>query len=133
MGREAQRFVDMRVKLADHADERVTCHHTCRTARMPLRGYVLSLRLVQRELCANAVGNTLHGFNCVGPVHGTAIAHPAGVDGVAGQNAGDVHRLVRQTCVKRGQLLAGRLDGTRQCRNGRSVRIPQVDVSDFVQ
>ena len=27
MGREAQRLVDMRVKLADHTDEYVTSHH----------------------------------------------------------------------------------------------------------
>ena len=48
MGREAQRLVNVRVKLADHADEYVTGHHAGRAARMPLCRHIFSIRLIQR-------------------------------------------------------------------------------------
>ena len=133
MGREAQRLVDMRVKLADHTDEYVTSHHASRTTRMPLCRHIFSLRLIQRESCTNTVEDALHRLDGVRPIHCAALAQPTGVNGVAGQNASNMHRLVRKPGIKRGKLLVRRLDCTRQCRNRRSVRIPQIHVADLIQ
>ena len=95
MRRQAQRFVHMRMQFADHTDKSIAGHHASGTARMPLRRNVLGLRLIQRKASANTIGNTVHGFNGIAPIHRTTFTQPTGVDGIAGQDARDMHRLIR--------------------------------------
>ena len=133
MRREAKCLVDARMQFADPTGEHVAHHDAGSTARMPLCRHIFGRRLIKHDLRTDAIRKTMHGFNGVRPIDRTLAAQPAIVFSQTGQDAGHVVGLIRQTGVQRCQLLIGRAHATGQRRDCGRVRIPQIDMAEFIQ
>ena len=122
--RQSQRLVDTRVQLSDHADDLFARDDLRSAAGVPLRGHILRGGLPQLVTRTQTVADTANGLDGVAPIDGATIAEPSGVDRVAGQQAGDVQRLIGKARIQRGKLLIAGAYASRKSRDGGRVRIP---------